>query len=120
MEAGNDLQTCLVEFCELDLLAQLGYEIVFDRDVRLGQAIDQRSYYVYRPQQGFVAVSDDERLNQVGDALRGDWLLKVHARFYQPQARRLAKHIVRQALEPLLGDKPLVSRKMVAPRSDGI
>ncbi|GIS20274.1 MAG: hypothetical protein CM15mP120_21900 [Pseudomonadota bacterium] len=25
-------------------------------------------------------MSDDERLNQVGDALRGDWLLKVHAR----------------------------------------
>tara|TARA_B100000161_G_scaffold263506_1_gene235004 strand:- start:131 stop:844 length:714 start_codon:yes stop_codon:yes gene_type:complete len=120
MEAGHDLQTCLRNF-ELDLLAQLGYEIVFDRDAQTGQAIDQRSYYVYRPQQGFVAVSDDERLNQVGDALRGDWLLKVHARdFTNPQARRLAKHIVRQALEPLLGDKPLVSRKMVAPRSDGI
>jgi DNA repair protein RecO (recombination protein O) len=116
MEAGHDLQGCLRNF-ELDLLEQLGYGVVFDREIQTGAAIDPQKYYVFTPQQGFVAVVDDEQLNPKGDVLSGDWLLKVHARdFRQLESRRLAKHIVRQALQPLLGDKPLVSRKMLAPR----
>ena len=70
--------------------------------------------------EGFVAVSDDERLNQVGDALGRLVVKSTCSGFYQPPGSEAGKHIVRQTLEPLLGDKPLVSRKMVAPRSDGI
>ena len=36
---------------ELDLLAQLGYEIVFDRDAQTGHAMINEAIR-YRPQQG--------------------------------------------------------------------
>lgn len=114
MEAGHELQACLRNF-ELDLLQQLGYGVVFDRDARTGAPIEPSERYEFVALQGFVALSGVAAADDTG--LLGEWLLNAHARdFSQLQTRRLTKHVVRQALQPLLGDKPLVSRKMLAPR----
>ena len=116
MEAGHELQACLRSF-ELDLLEQLGYGVVFDRDARTGAPIDPSKRYEFVSLQGFVAASGVAPAEHHGAGLLGEWLLKAHARdFSQLQTRRLTKHVVRQALQPLLGDKLLVSRKMLAPR----
>ncbi len=116
MEAGHELQACLRSF-ELDLLEQLGYGVVFDRDARTGAPIDPSKRYEFVSLQGFVAANGVAPAEHHGAGLLGEWLLKAHARdFSQLQTRRLTKHVVRQALQPLLGDKPLVSRKMLAPR----
>ena len=116
MEAGYELQSCLRNF-ELDLLEQLGYGVVCHREAHTGDPIDPQKRYAYTPQQGFVTVADGAALDADENEFLGGWLLKVQARdFSQLESRRAAKQIVRRALAPLLGDKPLVSRKMLARR----
>ena len=116
MEAGRELQTGLRCF-ELDLLEQLGYEVVFDREAEAGMAINPDHYYRYKAQFGFARVADAAVIESDPALIQGRWLHCIQRRdFSHAQVRRAAKYIARQALQPLLGDKPLVSRKMLGSR----
>ena len=116
MEAGRELQTGLRCF-ELDLLEQLGYEVVFDREAEAGMAINPDHYYRYKAQFGFARVADAAVIESDPALIQGRWLHCIQRRdFSHAQVRRAAKYIAREALQPLLGDKPLVSRKMLGSR----
>lgn len=102
---------------EIDLLTDLGYGIVFDHEVSTGTAILEERLYKYSLEGGFVPVpdaTDSDRLFQ------GKYLLAIRqGDFSLPSTRMAAKKIVRSALKPLLGDKPLNSRKLfVKPETD--
>ena len=116
MEAGRELQADLRCF-ELDLLEQLGYEVVFDREAETGSAIHPDRYYRYRSQFGFVPAADAGATESDPALIQGRWLHAIQRRdFSHAQARLVAKYVTRHALQPLLGDKPLVSRKMLRSR----
>lgn len=101
---------------ERQLLRLLGYEINFTSEALSSEAISHDAYYRYEVEQGFVRVSGD--LAKVGAGGRGslfcgEQILAIADHDYaQPETRHAAKSLMRTALQPLLGRKPLQSRKL--------
>ena len=116
MEAGQELQAALRCF-ELDLLGQLGYAVVLDQDADAGAPINPDAYYRYQAQIGFAPVVDGADIAADPAVIQGQRLQCIQRRdFTEPQTRRAAKYITRRALQEILGDKPLISRKMLGSR----
>ena len=107
LEEGDPLEPALRRF-ELDVLQQLGYGIDFSVQ---GEPLEEGKVYGYTPQSGFASASE----SQLG-ATRGfeGCVLQQIARgdFSAVSTREAAKALLRVALTPLLGDKPLTSRKL--------
>jgi DNA repair protein RecO (recombination protein O) len=92
------------------LLKECGYELVFDRDADTGERVNAQARYVLEPDFGFRRVS--ARKDAVG-GYRGATLLAIAAdHFDEVEVRRAAKRIMREALAPHLGDRPLHSRAL--------
>lgn len=97
---------------ELQLLSDLGYGIDLGTELNSGQAIQQGQWYDFTAGQGFYSVASG-RLDSASKALfRGEDLLAIAQDNYNPQARRTAKRLCRQALRQHLGAKPLKSREL--------
>ncbi len=91
-------------------LKECGYEVTFAYDADSGEAVQADLCYRYVPDVGFHAVTEevDERL-----VFSGGTLLAIARDDYADGAvRRAAKQIMRRALAPHLGDKPIVSRAL--------
>lgn len=101
---GAPLEPTLRQF-EIALLDELGYQLDFEADHN-GEVLSERGHYRYSHQVGFVACASQEE-----GALLGAELLAIGAgEWHNEAARRSAKRLMRSALQPLLGDKPLRSR----------
>jgi len=92
---------------ELLLLSELGYGLCFDHDSRSGAVLEPQAEYAFNPTAGFTLAEADH-----GQATYPGWVLFDIDRqdFSSPHTRRYAKRLMRAALAPLLGDKPLLSR----------
>ena len=105
----GDAEPALRRFERL-LLKECGYEITFDYDADTGAAIDAGTNYRYVPDVGFQAVDEtaDQRRVFAGATLsaidRDDYV--------DERVRRAAKQIMRRALTPHLGDRPIGSRAL--------
>ncbi|MFU8815036.1 MAG: DNA repair protein RecO [Pseudomonadales bacterium] len=87
------------------LLEELGYGIDFCRDADSGEPIRADGQYALYPDAGFVATSR---------GYPGTALADIAADKYDGRATRVAaKKIFRQALKPLLGPRPLASRRLL-------
>ncbi|MDK1023635.1 MAG: DNA repair protein RecO [Gammaproteobacteria bacterium] len=107
----------LLRCFEIDLLTDLGYGIVFDHEVSTGAAILEQKLYKYSLEGGFVPAPDVTDSNTV---FQGKYLLAIgQGDFSLTSTRMAAKKIVRSALKPLLGDKPLHSRKLFIKPASG-
>jgi DNA repair protein RecO (recombination protein O) len=92
------------------LLKECGYEVTFAIDAESGEPVRSTQSYRFVPDVGFHAVAEavDDRL-----VFSGATLLAISADDYADQAvRRTAKQIMRRALAPHLGDKPIGSRAL--------
>lgn len=92
------------------LLKECGYELTLTSEAQSGDSIVGSGAYRYVPDVGFYRVSEtiDERL-----VFDGVTLLAMAADDYSDErVRRAAKQIMRRALAPHLGDKPLRSRAL--------
>ena len=106
LEEGDALQPALRLF-ELELLDQLGYGIDFSA---AGEPLNASALYRFEPQVGFRRVSGGDGSVRV---VSGQSLLAIASRDFSDSATLdAAKGLMRAAIEPLLGDKPLTSRKM--------
>jgi DNA repair protein RecO (recombination protein O) len=106
----QELAEGLLRCFEFNLLADLGYGIVFDYEILTGNAISPDKSYQYSLEQGLLPLSEGDTSNQ---RFQGKDLLAVgRSDFSLPSARMTAKKIVRSALEPLLGGRPLNSREL--------
>lgn len=102
-----DLETILRRF-EFQLLEELGYGLNFFQDVD-GAAIHEEAHYRYQMEQGFVAVTQAS----VRDCFRGEELLALARQdLSSPVTRQAAKQLSRLVMRPLLGNRPLESRKL--------
>jgi len=92
------------------LLKECGYEITFDCEADTGAAIDAGTNYRFVPDVGFQAVDEnaDQRHVFAGAALQA-----IERDDYAADGvRRAAKQIMRRALAPHLGDRPIGSRAL--------
>ncbi len=106
-----DIEVVLRTF-ELTLLGELGYELCLDRDAALN-IIEPGVNYCYDPELGFDPAIKriDPRLSQ--QHFSGEQLLAIAEQQWDlPGAREAAKRLLRLALAPHLGDKPLESRQL--------
>jgi DNA repair protein RecO (recombination protein O) len=109
LAAGADVEACLRRF-ELLLLRECGYELTFDVDAGSGEPIVPDAVYAFEADHGFVRSDGlpDER-----GSFRGATLLAIKEDdLTDREVRRAAKRILRQALEPHLGARPLESRRL--------
>lgn len=109
---SNDQAVDLVlrEFEKL-LLEELGYGLDFTRDADSGELVRPDARYALHPDSGFV-LSPGE-----GRGFTGRALLDIAASSYDSRESRLAaKKIFRAALRPLLGSRPLASRRLLTRR----
>lgn len=106
---GGDLEPVLRRFEKL-VLKESGYALSFDVDADTGEPIRPGCRYWFTPELGFTATVASSGSRLVFD---GEVLLAVNADRYEDLVvRRAAKRIMRRALAPYLGDRPLVSRAM--------
>ena len=101
---------------EAYVLAQLGFEIIFDKDSEY-QNITVDSTYRYDVEQGFVAVTT-VGLNRLDAKIKsqcftGSQLLAIYnQQWHEDGVLAAAKRLMRMALAPHLGDRPLESRQL--------
>lgn len=89
---------------EVQLLAQLGYGFSWQQDA-LGQPIHAQSCYQFIPGQGFIPAAT---------GLAGHELLAFAAGSRELPVWRMARNVLRQALDHLL-QQPLLSRELLLP-----
>ncbi len=121
MALGSDLQKenreSLLRHFEFSLLSELGYEVPFvvidEQGDFCGDTFAVDAEYLFIAESGFrpVAVFAQDGIN-AQSCFRGEWLLQVAQGCYEGEAAATAKRLVRLALAPLLGDKPLQSRAL--------
>jgi DNA repair protein RecO (recombination protein O) len=101
---SDTLQQKKLRLFEKNLLEQLGYAL------HLNQEINAEKYYRYIPEQGFKVHEDTQLSSKV---FLGKNLLAFQAEtFHDLDVLRDAKRLMRLALLPLLGPKPLHTRKL--------
>ena len=109
LEENDPLQPALRTF-ELELLEQLGYGVEF---TAAGAALRTDEVYRFEAQAGFRIIETGGRSHPSTQQFSGAALVAIAERnFTALPTQEAAKRLARAALAPLLGDKPLTSRKM--------
>jgi DNA repair protein RecO (recombination protein O) len=107
-----NLEILLRKF-ERQLLDELGYGLQFSRDANTNQLIEEGGEYSFMPNNGFTLVSLAGSLQAKQTIFSGDHLLAIADNDYQDkEVLQSAKRLMRLALRPLLGDRPLKSREL--------
>lgn len=107
LQQGGEIEPVLRQF-EIQLLDALGYSYDWLHDVRSGELIKENRHYGFLPETGFIC---QYQVSQ--NSYPGIDILKIAAAdFADKKTRMVAKKIMRQALAPLLGDRPLNSRQL--------
>ncbi len=105
--ARRDALEPVLRTFERILLRESGYDVLFNYDHTTGDVIAPDKYYRFVPNVGF------ESIQKTSDALSGKVLLAIADDDYaKTETRRVAKHVLRNALKPLLGDRPVASRQL--------
>ncbi len=112
--AGDDDPQVALRHFELSLLETMGYGVNFEQDIYSGEVIEAGFEYQYLQQEGFFA---KQAIHNKQHVYRGDELLALAQRdFSDPLVLKAAKRFCRQALAHFLGDRPLHSRALFAPK----
>lgn len=108
LAAGEEIETALRGF-ELNLLREIGYAVVLDREAGSGRPVAPERYYVYEQESGLRAVGAEDGRR----TLSGEFLLTLAAgEPLDGSAAREAKWLTRRLLAPHLGERPLKSREL--------
>ncbi|MGH1371807.1 MAG: DNA repair protein RecO [Cellvibrionaceae bacterium] len=100
------LEPILREF-ELGLLFDMGYAVNFESDEQ-GAPLSDTGYYLWRDQQGWVFTAEN-----AGNGFSGASLLAIGGNDWSSSVTcQQAKALTRMLLKPLLGNRPLNSRKL--------
>lgn len=100
--ADSPMDVVLRHF-EMRLLDAMGYALTLQHDIR-DQPLQAGLRYRLLPEQGLVADASGPYAGAIlNDIARGHW---------HDDSRRIARDLMREALAPHLGDRPLVSRSL--------
>ena len=107
LESGDAPLDVVLRVFEKRLLEELGYGLDFASDAESGEAIRADRRYVLHAEAGFVATA-------AGKGYSGAVLSGIAADTYGDRATRVAaRRIFAQALRPLLGERPVASRRLL-------
>jgi DNA repair protein RecO (recombination protein O) len=111
------LEACLRCF-EFRLLEELGYAWDLQHDALAGEALSAEQTYLFNPEHGYEAVQTPAA-ETPQNLFRGADLLQfasvvADASDVDASGRQAAKRLMRQALRPHIGAKPLLSRTLFA------
>jgi DNA repair protein RecO (recombination protein O) len=109
---SDRFQLRLLREFELSLLANLGYGITFDYDVRTGESIHPDKQYRFVAEEGFHSLPERGQQTYSIMSYKGRELLAIAGGNSSDSASDILKQVVRQSIEPLLGGKPLKSRSL--------
>ncbi|MBP9727031.1 MAG: DNA repair protein RecO [Gammaproteobacteria bacterium] len=110
LENANALEKSLRIF-EKNLLEALGYELPLTHDANSRHAIIYDHYYQFVPEHGFIQAEKKEGV----DIFIGEDLQAIaNDQFANPKALQAAKRLMRLAIRPLLGGKPLKTRELLS------
>lgn len=104
LSSGSHVEPILRSF-ELTLLTELGYGVDFSPIESAPEA-----YFIYDPEYGFCQVSASMDAHQ--KAFSGHLLQQLARAEWDADTLKVAKRLNRLILAPLLGDRPLNSRKL--------
>ncbi|WP_099033620.1 DNA repair protein RecO [Lacimicrobium alkaliphilum] len=108
LAAKDAIEPILREF-ELLILQQLGYGVELTHTGEYGEPVEPDALYQFSPQQGVM----EQRGSYVpGKSYSGNVLLDISRAEWHSESLKAAKRLTRQALRPLLGNKPLKSREL--------
>ncbi len=94
---------------EKNLLEALGYQLPLMHEANSGHVIIYDHYYRFLPEHGFVHVAQQEG----ADIFLGEDLQAIaHDQFSNLRVLHAAKRLLRLAIRPLLGGKPLKTREL--------
>ncbi len=111
----EDTREAVLRVFEKRLLEELGFAISFSHCGDNGEMVVAGQYYRFDPEQGFSAVNDPQLSSR--RLYPGSALLAIAADDYgDAGVRNVAKRLMRMALEPHLGDRPLRSRELFLQR----
>lgn len=109
LAAGKDPADVLRRF-ELELLRELGYSPLLEREADTGVPVRSDRRYTYVPERGPIPVSHD---GSVSDSVSGQTLLRLAAGDpLAPGEAREARQLLRSVLGRYLGERPLKSREL--------
>lgn len=109
LDNGHQIEPLLRQF-ELQLLEQLGYGVDYQHDCMGNEIVDDACFYQFIPDNGFMPLGKD--VARANYTFEGRHLVAMSQGRWDAQALRAAKRLTRLAMHPLLGDKPLNSRKL--------
>lgn len=112
LQGERDLNTILRRF-ELSLLDELGYGINLTTDSNTGLPIESDAHYLFDPASGFERVADVTLGVQNSSIFAGREILALKSLELTEKAlSRATRRLTRIALQPLLGEAPLISREL--------
>jgi DNA repair protein RecO (recombination protein O) len=110
MLAGNSAEQPLLRCFERDLLAAMGYGLLLSHDAS-GGPIEAQRWYRYEIDRGAVPVTVPRgRLTVQGATLNA----LASGAFPDARAQAQARRLMRAALRPHIGERPLKSRELYA------
>ncbi|HHM05173.1 MAG TPA: DNA repair protein RecO [Gammaproteobacteria bacterium] len=113
--ARDELERVLRGF-ELRLLREIGYGLPLDGKDGSGRPLEPDRHYIIDPQRGPL---EDKGAGCGGVRVSGRSLLQLRrGTLSDPQSLRDAKRVLRAALAPHLGARPLTSRRLFAARPE--
>ena len=103
----------ILRLFEKKLLDELGYGLILDHDIETGKKIMPEGVYDYVAGNGPVMMGS-ANVKASGVKVRGETLLLLLSEheLEDKESRNEAKRLMRYSLAPLLGDKPLNSRRI--------
>ena len=100
---------------EFSLLEEIGYGLVLDTDAESGEPVTVGLRYWFEPTVGFILRQNVNLSSKAGNWFQGDELLAINSGGKPSRATAAAaKRLIRLALQPHIGDKPLLSRALFA------
>jgi DNA repair protein RecO (recombination protein O) len=110
---NEQLERCTLRYFEKHLLIELGYGIDLSKEAGSHSPILPDQYYIFDPQQGLSKSTNSHFVGHSNHHYLGEHLLAIHADNYSnPEVVRESKRLLKTALSPLLGNKPLKSREL--------
>ena len=116
LQGQEDINKVLRKF-ELALLADLGYALNLKQDCISHQPLSAEHYYRFTADQGFEQLSQVSDEQEIANVFPGEHLLALrNMSFPDRTSSNSAKRLLRLALQPHIGDKPLHSRNLFTSR----
>ncbi len=92
----------------------MGQSYEWAMDFRSGEAVDENTYYGFFSEQGMARVGQGYVNKNANLCFQGAELINLsQGRLHQSSTLKMAKRLLRLALRPIIGYKPLQARELL-------